>query len=117
MPQLLRRLLPLRHPWEDWAETWVHYLHLPDTLQTAHAFGPDANPIGAEEDQHLRAAITEDPYAVADCGRIMAQWLPVTFAVNSLNRSMGQSDSYPFIIRPAVVRKMAFIHRVCRGGD
>lgn len=104
------------HPWEDWAETWAHYLHILDTLQTAHAFGLNVNPIGAEEEQHLRAAITEDPYAVADFNRIMAQWLPLTFAMNSLNRSMGQPDSYPFIIRPEVVTKMAFIHRVCREG-
>ena len=103
------------HPWEDWAETWAHYLHILDTLQTAHAFGLDVNPIGAEAAQHLRAAITEDPYAVADFSRIVAQWLPLTFAMNSLNRSMGQPDSYPFIIRPEVVTKMAFIHRVCRG--
>jgi hypothetical protein len=26
------------HPWEDWAETWVHYLHIVDTLETAHHF-------------------------------------------------------------------------------
>ena len=100
------------HPWE----TWAHYLHILDTLQTAHAFGLDVNPRAAADDQHLRAAITEDPYEVevADFKRIMAHWLPLTFAMNSLNRSMGQPDSYPFIIRPEVVRKMAFIHRVCQ---
>ncbi|WP_201987462.1 zinc-binding metallopeptidase family protein [Hymenobacter rubidus] len=102
------------HPWEDWAETWAHYLHILDTLQTAHTFGLNVNPIDAEETQHLQAAITEDPYEVADFDRIMAQWLPLTFAMNSLNRSMGQPDSYPFIISPEVAQKMAFIHRVCR---
>ncbi|WP_210521774.1 zinc-binding metallopeptidase family protein [Hymenobacter terricola] len=102
------------HPWEDWAETWAHYLHILDTLQTAHAFGLGVNPSGAADDQHLRVAITEDPYEAADFHRIVAQWLPLTFAMNSLNRSMGQPDSYPFIIRPEVVRKLAFIHRVCR---
>jgi hypothetical protein len=102
------------HPWEDWAETWAHYLHILDTLQTAHAFGLHLNPIGADDAQNLRAAITEEPYDVADFDRLMAQWLPLTFAMNSLNRSMGQPDSYPFIIRPEVVTKMAFIHRVCQ---
>ncbi|GAB3582007.1 zinc-binding metallopeptidase family protein [Hymenobacter daeguensis] len=102
------------HPWEDWAETWAHYLHILDTLQTAHAFGLDMNPIGAEDSQSLRVAITEDPYEVVDFERIMAQWLPLTFAMNSLNRSMGQPDSYPFIIRPEVAQKLAFIHRVCQ---
>jgi hypothetical protein len=23
------------HPWEDWAETWAHYLHIMDMLETA----------------------------------------------------------------------------------
>ena len=27
------------HPWEDFAETWAHYLHIVDTLETASAFG------------------------------------------------------------------------------
>jgi len=27
------------HPWEDWAETWAHYLHMVDTLETARSLG------------------------------------------------------------------------------
>jgi len=27
------------HPWEDWAETWAHYLHMVDTLETAKSHG------------------------------------------------------------------------------
>ena len=26
------------HPWEDWAESWAHYLHIVDTLETARNF-------------------------------------------------------------------------------
>jgi hypothetical protein len=26
------------HPWEDWAETWAHYLHIMDMLETAYFF-------------------------------------------------------------------------------
>lgn len=73
------------------------------------------NPSGVGAQQNLLDAITEEPYSVADFSRLMDQWLPLTFAMNSLNRSMGQPDSYPFIIRPEVVSKLAFIHRVCRG--
>ena len=32
------------HPWEDWAETWAHYLHIVDTLETASAFGLRSGP-------------------------------------------------------------------------
>lgn len=103
------------HPWEDWAETWAHYLHIVDTLQTAHAFGLSLSPVGVEATSYLRATISEEPYEQDDFRAIMDQWLPLTFAMNSLNRSMGQPDSYPFIISPPVMEKMAFIHRVCQG--
>ena len=102
------------HPWEDWAETWAHYLHIIDTLQTASAFGLRLEPLEASPAQGLHAAI-QDPYQLADFKQIMAMWLPLTFALNSLNRSMGQPDPYPFIISPAVVGKLAFIHRVAGG--
>ncbi len=32
------------HPWEDFAETWAHYFHMVDTLETAHAFGLTVRP-------------------------------------------------------------------------
>jgi hypothetical protein len=102
------------HPWEDWAETWAHYLHILDTLQTAYAFGLRLDPLDASPEQGLRAAM-QDPFQVADFKQIMAMWLPLTFAMNSLNRSMGQPDPYPFIISPAVAGKLAFIHRVAGG--
>jgi hypothetical protein len=102
------------HPWEDWAETWAHYLHILDTLQTAHAFGLRLDPLDADPSQSLQAAM-QDPYQQSDFGQIMAMWLPLTFALNSLNRSMGQPDPYPFIISPDVVAKLAFIHKVTGG--
>jgi hypothetical protein len=40
----------------------------------------------------------------------VAAWLPLTFAVNSLNRSMGQPDLYPFVLSPTVIGKLGFIH-------
>jgi hypothetical protein len=27
------------HPWEDWAETWAHYFHIMDMVETAGSFG------------------------------------------------------------------------------
>ena len=32
------------HPWEDWAETWAHYLHMTDTLETALDCGLSLRP-------------------------------------------------------------------------
>jgi hypothetical protein len=40
-----------RHPWEDWAETWAHYLHMVDLLETAAATTP---PCGARRRRRVR---------------------------------------------------------------
>ena len=96
------------HPWEDFAETWAHYFHMVDTLETAFAFGLRLRPKVAKG-ADLSAAIDFDPY-VAEMDRIIDAWLPLTFAVNSINRSMGQPDLYPFVIPPPVIWKLTFIH-------
>src|SRR5919106_4546362 len=83
------------HPWEDWAETWAHYLHLVDTLETAQAFRLSVSP-AAGDDPALAAAAYFDPYRYDDFDAMIRTWLPLTYAVNSLNRSMGQPDLYPF---------------------
>ena len=97
------------HPWEDWAETWAHYLHMVDTLETAKAFGLSVRP-RISRGPELSSAIDFDPYHVSDLNRLIAAWLPLTFAVNSLNRSMGQPDLYPFVLAPTVIGKLAFVH-------
>lgn len=101
------------HPWEDWAETWAHYLHIIDTLETAHSFGLSLDPDPADASPDMSIEITTDPYRQKNFNRIIKQWIPLTIAMNSLNRSMGLSDSYPFIINTAVMQKLQFIHQVC----
>jgi hypothetical protein len=50
--------------------------------------------------------------------RIIDAWLPLTFAVNSINRSMGQPDLYPFVLSPAGIWKLTFIHdRIHAAGE
>jgi hypothetical protein len=102
------------HPWEDWAETWAHYMHLMDTLETAYAFGVGIHP---EKIKDMEADIHNDPYAIKDFSRIMKMWLPLTFALNSLNRSMGHNDFYPFVISSSVVEKLRFIHEKVGAGQ
>ncbi len=103
------------HPWEDWAETWTHTLHVIDTLETAWAFGIDVQPRHGS-DPALAGTADVDPYDVTDFDALMEDWLPLAIAVNSLNRSMGQPDMYPFVLTPAVIEKMAFVHQVIRRG-
>ena len=97
------------HPWEDFAETWAHYLHIVDTLETAAAFGLNIH-AAAGRDPRLDMRIAFDPYRHADFDALITAWLPLTYAVNSLNHSMGQPDLYPFVLAPRVVGKLRFAH-------
>jgi hypothetical protein len=98
------------HPWEDFAETWAHYFHMVDTLETAGGFGLSLRPkVGKAVE--LAAKIDFDPHH-APLDRIIEAWLPLTFAVNSINRSMGLPDLYPFVLTPPVIVKLAFLHRL-----
>lgn len=98
------------HPWEDWSECWAHYLHMVDGLETAAAWGlrlDHATPTGPS----LQAfALSAD--AVKIGASLFEQWLPISQFTNSMNRSLGLHDSYPFVVPAPVVNKLEFIHRV-----
>ena len=104
------------HPWEDWAETWAHYLHIVDTLEMAGSFGVRVKPRLARA-AALSAEIDLDPYCGGtDMREIFRCWLPLTLAMNSLNRAMGNPDLYPFVLPPEVVAKLGFVHDVVHRG-
>jgi hypothetical protein len=90
------------HPSEDWAETFAHYLHIRDTLDTAAAFG--FAPAGATFARRVLGPSGFDT--------IIDQWLPLAWALNMVNRSMGHDDLYPFVLPDPVLEKMRFIHKV-----
>jgi hypothetical protein len=102
------------HPWEDFAETWAHYLHMVDTLETASTYGLRVHP-DADRSNILDARIDFDPYETSDVQKIVEAWVPLTFAMNSLNRSMGLQDPYPFVLSPIVITKLGFIHQLVHG--
>jgi hypothetical protein len=102
------------HPWEDFAETWAHYLHIVDTLETARSFGLKIRPrirMGKE----LATEVDFDPHRADSIEDLIDSWLPLTYAVNSLNRSMGQPDLYPFILSPTVIEKLGYMHELVHG--
>ncbi|UDF30491.1 UNVERIFIED_ORG: putative zinc-binding peptidase [Roseateles sp. XES5] len=99
------------HPAEDFAECWAHFFHIVDTLETARAFGLNTDPKGHEE---LEAEVTFDPYRAPNAGRLVEAWIPLSVAMNAIQRSMGQPDSYPFVLPPPVVEKLDFINRLVR---
>ncbi len=101
------------HPWEDWAETWAHYLHMADTADTAMSFGVDAT----------RAELASDLFEMGDLWQpdhpdaakfldFLNGWVRLTNVLNELSRSMGQPDYYPFVLPRATVGKLQFVHQV-----
>ncbi len=97
------------HPWEDFAECFAHLLHAVDTLETARAFGMVIDPHGYKE---LAADVNFDPYNAPSAQQLMDAWIPLSVAINAIQRSMGQPDTYPFILSPPVVAKLDFINKL-----
>jgi len=99
------------HPWEDWAETWAHYLHMVDTLDTALSFGLDIRKLEMEIDQFDRAALyrPNDPGAKRFLS-FLNSWIELSAVLNELSRAMGQPDLYPFALPRPAVAKLHFIH-------
>ncbi|TNC52523.1 hypothetical protein FHG66_03060 [Rubellimicrobium rubrum] len=104
------------HPWEDFAETWAHYLHIVDTLGTAGAYGLRLRPEVAQASD-LSTRIDFDSYTAGGVGALIEAWMPLTLAVNSLNRSMGLPDLYPFVLSPSVITKLGFVHDLIRSAQ
>jgi len=98
------------HPWEDWAETWAHYLHMVDTLETAQSYGLAIRPqaVGGA----VAEAVTARRVRFENFDQLIAAWVPLTVALNSLNRSMGLTDAYPFVLGERVIAKLRFVHEV-----
>jgi hypothetical protein len=100
------------HPWEDWAETWAHFLHIQDTLEVANDFGLIGKRILlCPDDKNDRSRLSVEQ--VTFDGVIRA-WSELAVALNSINRSMGLADLYPFVLSSAVIAKLRFVYEVVR---
>ena len=83
------------HPLEDWAESWAHYLHMIDTVETAHTF-----------------KLVPDRLIYTNFDTWIKKWMELIIAMNALNRSMGLNDAYPFVLSNNAIEKLRFIHKV-----
>lgn len=101
------------HPWEDWAETWAHYLHMVDLLETAASYQLGVTvPVPPSGPQPAMRHTVSDPFGspAPSFDDMVGQWVPVTLLLNSLNRSLGQSDAYPFALSAGAMVKLRFVH-------
>ena len=97
------------HPWEDWAETWAHYLHMTDVLETAAACGLSLRPRRSDEPM-----LKNDPDSrvgwAGSFDRMIDNWFPLTYMLNNLNRGLGLPDGYPFVLSAPAIDKLRFVH-------
>jgi hypothetical protein len=102
------------HPWEDWAETWAHYLHMADSLDTASASG-----IALQRTDRRDTAVGRvTPLRTSDdFGGMISNWMALTCVLNNLNRSMGMQDAYPFALPEPALAKLRFIHELVSGAE
>jgi hypothetical protein len=96
------------HPWEDWAESWAHVMHMVDALETAQALGLSANP-GRRDEPKLTIADKNVQAQVADFDLLVREWLSLTYVLNNLTRGLGLADAYPFVLSAPVVEKLRFV--------
>ena len=97
------------HPWEDWAETWAHYLHMTDALETATTCGLSLRPKRPGE-----PTLKPDPKMIAReptaFEAMIDNWHGLTYVLNNLNRGLGLHDGYPFVLSSPVLEKLRFVH-------
>jgi hypothetical protein len=99
------------HPWEDFAETWAHYLHMIDTLETAHDFGFTVRGQGALS-WKAHAQFSSGYFASVSLDDLLDDWIHLTGALNAMNRSMGLRDVYPFVLTELIKSKLDMVHRL-----
>lgn len=96
------------HPWEDFAETWAHYIHMVDALETARSYGINVRASFRQPAQAVDPNF--EPYAASSAAQLVEAWIPLTVAINGVNRSMGQPDLYPFVLSEPVLGKFEYVH-------
>jgi hypothetical protein len=102
------------HPWEDWAESWAHYVHMVDAVETANVEGIEPRVAGITFGTSWPFQ-SYDAYRAGTFDSLRERWIPLTIALNRLNRSFGHNDFYAFAIPAVAYIKIEFIHRVIRG--
>jgi hypothetical protein len=104
------------HPWEDWAETWAHYLHMRDGMDTARSFGLTASDVEIHTQPFGMDALwwPQAPGAQAFLDFIN-DWLRVTRVLNELAHSLGEKDFYPFVLPHAALPKLQLVHEIVKG--
>lgn len=96
------------HPWEDWAESWAHVMHMADALETAHALGVQVRPQRRDEPTLTLSSAPADG-GDQNFDELVRGWASLTYVLNNLTRGLGLADAYPFVLSAPVIEKLRFI--------
>jgi hypothetical protein len=96
------------HPWEDWAESWAHVMHMVDALDTAYSVGLYVRPRRADEPSLAIPAKTSQA-RIGDFDQLVEEWKSLTYVLNNLTRGLGLPDAYPFVLGGPVTDKLRFV--------
>lgn len=100
------------HPWEDWAESWAHYLHITDTLEMVSALNMKLGDLETRRETDAAESAGADIGEPVTFDELLERWLVLSEASNSINRCMGLPDLYPFVISPTTGEKLRFVHEL-----
>jgi len=96
------------HPWEDWAESWAHVMHMVDALETAHFVGLSVKPARRDEPE-LSVPPVPTRAHVGDFDHLIDEWRTLTYVLNNLTRGLGLADAYPFVLSAPIADKLRFV--------
>lgn len=108
------------HPWEDWAETWAHYMHMIDGTETARSFGLDSEKVPIPFTPFPEGAVTLPPQLIWPEGEeqeflsLLHGWAKLAPAINEVVASLGHPTFYPFVFSESIIRKFFFVHHMVK---
>ncbi len=103
------------HPWEDWAETWAHYLQIVEALETSEGLGLEIDRIALPpagfpaEDGELPPMLKPAPGANEQFLEWLGRWVRLSTALNEISASLGQPALYPYLVSKGVAQKLRLI--------
>jgi hypothetical protein len=108
------------HPWEDWAETWAHYLHIIDGTETAQSFGLNGEKVPIPFTPFPAEAVTLPAQLEWPAGekeeflKLLRGWAKLSPAINEIVASLGHPAFYPFVFSDSITRKFFFVHHMMK---
>lgn len=108
------------HPWEDWAETFSHYLLIYDGLETFRSCGGHSGGFRAplwwlsQDSASLPPSLPPDPAEDEAFVQWLQNWLTISVMLNEMSLGLGQPMLYPYVIAAPVVGKLRLIRHVLK---